>query len=93
MKTLITLQPFITQSFSKPHHAPHVILHQVVHILLCNCWNGRLKSREWGIFRNNCHVCFIGLYRPACIQQSKSFYNYIIEGYLQKQYKTSVYIQ
>ena len=25
----MTLQPFIAQSFSKLHHAPHMILHQV----------------------------------------------------------------
>ena len=32
----ITLQPFIAQSFSKPHRGPHVILHLEVNNLLCN---------------------------------------------------------
>ena len=70
----ITLQPFITQSFSKLHRVPHVILHQVVYIfdyVIVKMADHSLQRIE--VFLKNRHFSFIGPYRLTSIQQGKSF--------------------
>ena len=76
-KTPITSQPFVAQSFSKLHCVPHVILHLVVYILLCNLKMADRNLQMKEVFLKNWHVFFIGPYGPTSIQQGKSFYTYL----------------
>ena len=69
----ITLQPFVARSFSKLHRVPHVILHLVVCILLCNTKMVDHNLQWTEVFLKNWHVSFIEPYRPTSIQQGKSF--------------------
>ena len=60
----ITWQPLVSQSFSKLHNFPNVIVHQLAYFLLLNFQNGRLQSRKNGGFPENWHFSFIG---PHCL--------------------------
>ena len=64
----VTLQPFIARSFSKLHRVPHMILHLVVYILLCNSKMADHYLQWTEVFLKNRRVSFIEPYRPTSTQ-------------------------